>query len=133
MEGNPPGLHPPLPIRSNLSLRENPKKHVVTRDQRPQKVSGEDVGIQRSPPHGQAAEKPRPGVHNSPTASARPLLPPGQRRLGEQGASKANKSLESERWSPLADGNTVGREGRHFTVANVGNNGQIFLRCVVIG
>ncbi|KAI0518144.1 hypothetical protein F5B22DRAFT_654057 [Xylaria bambusicola] len=128
MEVNPPGLHPSLPIRSNLSLRESPKKLVVTRDQRSQNVLGEDVGINRSPPHGRIANKPRAGVHTSPVASARPLLPLGERRLGEQGGGKVKKSLESEKWSPSVDGIAVGREGRHFTVANVDNNGQIFLR-----
>ena len=28
------------------------------------------------------------------------------------------------------DGKSSGREGRQFTVANVGNNGKIYLRCV---
>ncbi|KAI0973038.1 hypothetical protein F4678DRAFT_478244 [Xylaria arbuscula] len=128
MEDNPPGLHPPLPIRSNFSLRETPKKRVATRDQKSQKALGGDVRIKTSPPHGWAAEKPRPGVHTSPITNSKPLLPPSERRLGEQGDSKANKSLESEKWSNSPDGSAVGREGRHFTVANVGNNGQIFLR-----
>ncbi|KAI1279643.1 hypothetical protein F5Y07DRAFT_29238 [Xylaria sp. FL0933] len=127
MEANPPGLHPPLPIRSNLSLREA-KRRATARDQRPQKVLDEDVRIKRSPPHGRAANKTRPGVRTSPIANAKPLLPPSERRSGDH---KANKSLESEKWSPSADGSAAGREGRHFTVANVGNNGQIFLRPTV--
>ncbi|KAI0911042.1 hypothetical protein F4823DRAFT_637112 [Ustulina deusta] len=130
MEVDPPGLHPPLPIRSNLNLREIPKRRATTRDQRSQKAPGEDVRtIKRSPPHGRAADKTRPGVRTSPIASSRPLFPSSEGRLGEQGGgSKTSKSLEGEKWSPLVDGSAVGREGRHFTVANVGNNGQIFLR-----
>jgi hypothetical protein len=31
----------------------------------------------------------------------------------------------------VSDANAATREGRHFTVANVGNNGKIYLRCVV--
>ncbi|KAJ3563623.1 hypothetical protein NPX13_g8132 [Xylaria arbuscula] len=130
MEDNLPGLHPPLPIRSNLSLRENPEKHAVTRDQRPQKGLGDDVRITRSPPHGRTAEKSRPGVNTS-VANIKPLLQASERRLGDQGGGKANRSLESEKWSPSVDGSAAGREGRHFTVANVGNNGQIFLRPAV--
>lgn len=30
----------------------------------------------------------------------------------------------------IADANATMREGQHFTVANVGNNGKIYLRCV---
>ena len=30
------------------------------------------------------------------------------------------------------DGNSVGREGRQFTVGNVGNNGVIYLRYVLL-
>lgn len=30
----------------------------------------------------------------------------------------------------MADANAGMREGQHFTVANVGNNGKIYLRCV---
>ncbi|KAI0428136.1 hypothetical protein F5Y09DRAFT_349833 [Xylaria sp. FL1042] len=124
MEASPPGLHPPLPIRSNLSLRET-KRRAATSDQRSQRVIDEDVKIRRSPPQGRATNKTRTGVHTSPIANAKPLLPPSERRSGDH---KANKSLESEKWSPSVDGGAVGREGRHFTVANVGNNGQIFLR-----
>ncbi|KAI0422516.1 hypothetical protein F5X98DRAFT_387312 [Xylaria grammica] len=128
MEVNPPGLHPPLPIRSNLSLREKPKRRATTRDQRPQKVLGEDVRTRRSPPNSRATDKIRPGVRTSPVTNSRPLLPASERRSGEQGGNKINKSSDGERWSPSAEGSAGGREGRHFTVANVGNNGQIFLR-----
>ncbi|KAI1427958.1 hypothetical protein F5Y12DRAFT_98836 [Xylaria sp. FL1777] len=128
MEVDPPGLYPPLPIRSNLDFGETSKKRATTRDQRSQRVLDDDVRIKRSPPHGRAADKTRPGVRTSPIASSRPLLPPSERRSGEQGGNKANKSVESEKWNPSVDSSAAGREGRHFTVANVGNNGQIFLR-----
>ncbi|KAI8945387.1 hypothetical protein F4801DRAFT_134375 [Xylaria longipes] len=126
MEVNPPGLHPPLPIRSNLSLRENSNRNAVTRDQRSPKVLGENARIRRSPPYG--GDRDRPGARTSPIASSRPLLPASERKSGEQNGDKANKSSDSEKWSPSAEGSAVGREGRHFTVANVGSNGQIFLR-----
>lgn len=38
--------------------------------------------------------------------------------------------MEKEKGSPVVEGASVGREGRHFTVANVGQNGQIYLRYV---
>ncbi|TGJ81168.1 hypothetical protein E0Z10_g7574 [Xylaria hypoxylon] len=128
MEVNPPGLHPPLPIRSNLSLRETPKRHATTRDQRLQKVPAEDARTRRSPPNDRAVDKTRPGVRTSPIANSRLLFPANERTSGEQGRSKINKNLDNEKWSPSVEGSAGGREGRHFTVANVGNNGQIFLR-----
>ncbi|KAI0535885.1 hypothetical protein GGR58DRAFT_421749 [Xylaria digitata] len=131
MEVNPPGLHPPLPIRSNLSLRENPKRRVATRDQRSQKVLAEDARTRRSPPNNRTADKTRLGVHTSPIASSRHLLAANEHRSGEQGGSKINKSLDSEKWSPSVETSVGGREARHFTVANVGNNGQIFLRPII--
>ncbi|KAF2969459.1 hypothetical protein GQX73_g4155 [Xylaria multiplex] len=131
MEVNPPGLHPPLPIRSNLSLRENPKRRVATRDQRSQKVLAEDARTRRSPPANRTADKPRFGVHTSPIASSKHLLAASEHRSGEQSGSKINKSLDSEKWSPSVETSADGREARHFTVANVGNNGQIFLRPII--
>ena len=38
---------------------------------------------------------------------------------------------QSKRDAP-AEGTAGGREGRHFTVANVGNNGMIYLRSVIV-
>ncbi|KAI0485526.1 hypothetical protein F4859DRAFT_511726 [Xylaria cf. heliscus] len=128
MEVNPPGLHPPLPIRSNLSLREHPKRNAPTRDQRSPKALGENARVRRSPPYG--GDKDWPGARSSPIASSRPRLPASERRSEEQNGSKANKSSDGEKWGPSAsaEGGVGGREGRHFTVANVGSNGQIFLR-----
>lgn len=51
--------------------------------------------------------------------------------MGEQGGGHASKSPDGERGSPSAEGGAGGREGRHFTVANVGSNGQIYLRPTV--
>ncbi|KAI0107075.1 hypothetical protein GGR51DRAFT_559760 [Nemania sp. FL0031] len=128
MDGNPPGLHPPLPIRSNLTLREPPKRSATTRNQRSRKVLGEEGRAGRSPPLGGIADRIQPGVRTSPVAGSRPLLPANERRLVEQGRNNTNKSPDGEKWSPSAEGGAGGREGRHFTVANVGSNGQIYLR-----
>ncbi|KAI0402354.1 hypothetical protein F4802DRAFT_373105 [Xylaria palmicola] len=128
MEASPPELHPPLPIRSNLSLREPPRRAATTRGQSSHKVLGENARTRRSPPHGRAADNMRPGARMSPTTGSRPILPASERRSGEHKGSKANKHLDGEKWSPSAEGSAGGREGSHFTVANVGSNGQIFLR-----
>ncbi|KAI1156553.1 hypothetical protein F4825DRAFT_261620 [Nemania diffusa] len=128
MEANPPGLHPPLPIRSNQSLHESPKRNAAARNQKLRRVLGQEVRTRRSPPLGGVADRTQPGARTSPITSPRPLLQTSERRLAEQGRSNINKSPEGDKWSPSVDGGAGGREGRHFTVANVGSNGQIFLR-----
>ena len=58
-----------------------------------------------------------------------------RRRQGQEGSHEANpvirkakKSLDEEKYDLTPEGSSAGREGRHFTVANVGNNGRIYLR-----
>lgn len=41
---------------------------------------------------------------------------------------RARKEAEDGRADIASDGSSAGREGRQFAVANVGSNGQIFLR-----
>lgn len=67
-----------------------------------------------------------------------PEQPPGQRagRLRTNSLRRANNSNELIRQgtaseSPSSEGmgsRSDGREGRYFTVGNVGNNGKIYLR-----
>jgi hypothetical protein len=37
-------------------------------------------------------------------------------------------SQDDDKWDITPDGGSAGREGRQFAVANVGNNGRIYLR-----
>ncbi|KAI1179587.1 hypothetical protein F4777DRAFT_436578 [Nemania sp. FL0916] len=130
MEGNPPGLHPALPIRSNLSLRAH-ERSAAARSPKARKVLGDGAGgTARSSPSAGTADRIRPGAHASPIVGARPLFPANERKAGEYGGSNASKSPDGSKWSPSADGGAGagGREGRQFTVANVGSNGQIYLR-----
>jgi hypothetical protein len=65
-------------------------------------------------------------------ASAKPLLPLTERRSQEEKMlHKAKKEAEAENWEVAPDGGSAGRGGRHFTVANVGNNGRIFLKYAI--
>lgn len=52
---------------------------------------------------------------------AKPLLPAAERKTQE-------KEVNDVKWDITPDGGSAGREGRQFTVANVGNNGKIYLR-----
>ncbi|KAJ2989972.1 hypothetical protein NUW58_g3191 [Xylaria curta] len=104
MDANPPGLHPPLPIQSNLSLHENPNNNVTTRYQRSQKVLGENARARRSPPRRGATDKTQQAARASPIANSKHLLPASERRSGEQNGSKMNKGLDNEDWSASAEG-----------------------------
>ncbi|KAH6656577.1 hypothetical protein BKA67DRAFT_590548 [Truncatella angustata] len=66
----------------------------------------------------------------SPTTNSKPLVPAAERRNATEDAKlgKIKKDLEGEKWDITPDGGSAGREGRQFTVANVGNNGKIYLR-----
>lgn len=67
-------------------------------------------------------------------ALAKPLVPLSERRSHQRKPTpRTLKDSDSDhqgspRWDITPDGGSAGREGRQFTVANVGNNGRIYLR-----
>lgn len=69
---------------------------------------------------------------NPTTRSTKPVVPAGERTSQGQvhGLTRARSASEAERWNITPDGGSAGREGRQFTVSNVGNNGRIYLRYV---
>ncbi|KAK1761064.1 guanine nucleotide exchange factor LTE1 [Echria macrotheca] len=67
-------------------------------------------------------------------AQQRPLLPVSERKSQEENVlpRRVKKgSQEDDKWELTPDGGSAGREGRQFAVANVGNNGRIYLRPTV--
>lgn len=58
------------------------------------------------------------------------LLPVTERKSQEESALnwRPRKDQDGEKTDITPDGGSAGREGRQFTVANVGNNGRIYLR-----
>jgi hypothetical protein len=67
----------------------------------------------------------------APVATAKPLVPVTERKSQEENNPvRRPKKVEGdgEKWDITPDGGSAGREGRQFTVANVGNNGRIYLR-----
>ncbi|KAF5606251.1 LTE1 GDP GTP exchange factor [Fusarium pseudocircinatum] len=74
------------------------------------------------------------------TIVAKPLVPLSERRIHQKkpttrSLKDSDSSLDNQgslsRWEITPDGGSAGREGRQFTVANVGNNGRIYLRPTV--
>jgi hypothetical protein len=57
--------------------------------------------------------------------ATKPILPAAERRMhGDVSTTRRRKGSEADKWDVPSDG----REGRQFTVGNVGNNGRIYLR-----
>ncbi|CAK7229342.1 Guanine nucleotide exchange factor lte1 [Sporothrix curviconia] len=77
----------------------------------------------------------RPKKRTSPTAMSKSLLPATERKSQEENKldrlAKKDVLDGSDKWEIAPDGASAGREGRQFTVANVGNNGRIYLRPTV--
>ncbi|KAI1382734.1 ras GEF [Hypoxylon trugodes] len=124
MEVDPRGSHPPLSSRSNPNLLQSSRTDSF-KTQKPPKTAARDSRLRKSPQLGKlGGSKIRiPGL-----TSSKPLVPAGERRSGGHDGIKAKGEADGEKWNIAPDGGSAGREGRHFTVANVGNNGQIFLR-----
>ncbi|EAQ86877.1 hypothetical protein CHGG_08130 [Chaetomium globosum CBS 148.51] len=64
----------------------------------------------------------------------KPLLPLTERASHEEnlaGRRTKKGSRDGDKWDITPDGGSAGREGRQFAVANVGNNGRIYLRPTV--
>ena len=74
---------------------------------------------------------------------AKPLVPATERKTHEANKSSVGRSRKdsdldggssntnnTNKWDITPDGGSAGREGRQFAVANVGNNGRIYLRYV---
>ncbi|KAI0381634.1 ras GEF [Hypomontagnella monticulosa] len=124
MEVDPQGLRPPLPTRSNLSLLQSSR----TDSSKSPRIIPRDSRSKKSPPLSGLNSRAGGSKVRIPLTSSKPLVPAGERRSGGNDGNKAKWETEGEKWNIAPDGGSAGREGRHFTVANVGNNGQIFLR-----
>ncbi|KAH7320062.1 hypothetical protein B0I35DRAFT_352262 [Stachybotrys elegans] len=74
---------------------------------------------------------PRSAPRNNKTSLSigKPLLPASERKLHEDRVgSRSRKGSEADKWDAPLEAGATGREGRQFTVGNVGNNGRIYLR-----
>lgn len=69
-------------------------------------------------------------ITRQPSGASKPLVPVTERRSQEESVHmwRIKRDGEREKGDIIPDGGSAGREGRNFTVANVGNNGRIYLR-----
>ena len=142
----------PLPIASDLSTAppaattvKDPTSTKTTHQPRSRSGSGlvaAPTAIvtafrkRENPPPSFSPPTKSPPVRSTTTA-AKPLVPLSERRIHQtkhtprslkDSDSSADNQGSLARWEIAPDGGSAGREGRQFTVANVGNNGRIYLR-----
>ncbi|ROV97450.1 hypothetical protein VMCG_06831 [Cytospora schulzeri] len=112
--------------RPTVSLRSTPRD--VTMARRPPPTT-RSVNDRSAVPL--AARK--PSTRNVPSPKMKPLLPVLERKSQEEKvtARRIRNNSDAERSDITPDGSSAGREGRQFTVGNVGNNGRIYLRPTV--
>ncbi|KAL2024090.1 hypothetical protein VTK56DRAFT_9870 [Thermocarpiscus australiensis] len=128
------------PRQLQLSPRDPPARDPASRSEKVPR----DVRLRRSPPKpGRNGERPKtgrgPGLGKpkllaSANAQTKPLLPVTEHRSHEEshaGRRGRNGSQDEDKWDLTPEGGSAGREGRQFAVANVGNNGRIYLRPTV--
>ncbi|ETS79312.1 hypothetical protein PFICI_09165 [Pestalotiopsis fici W106-1] len=137
MEVNPLASNPPAPARFNSAgARLPPRRDLSTksRTQRMQKAgASRDSTTKRSLPDllGSMSDKnAKMKAGMSPNIGTKPLVPAIERRtIGEdEKLGRLRKGSDAEKWDLTPDGGSASREGRQFTVANVGHNGKIYLR-----
>lgn len=141
---------PPVPISSRAPIKDptsttTPRSGAVAvtipfantafQNQPAQRGPSGEVLMQKKPA--------RSATTRMPPTSTRPLVPHSERRSvqprpfttrGYRDAlttsADTDQSNNISRYDITPDGGSAGREGRQFAVANVGNNGRIYLRYV---
>ena len=84
----------------------------------------------------EVAESPGAGIALAPAPRSKARSPDFARKKQVQDGlrkeasvyRRAKREAEDLKFGMTPDGGSAGREGRQFTVANVGNNGRIYLR-----
>ncbi|KAK8094643.1 RasGEF domain-containing protein [Apiospora hydei] len=129
-------LSPIVTRETSVKSQRPPRRNLSTRAERNPKTGMlRDVRDKRSPsrPMDRVAEKGAKTVARlSPINKSKPILPAAERRSGgDEARPMTKREADQGKWDIAPDGGSAGREGRQFTVANVGNNGKIFLRPTV--
>lgn len=124
------GLRLPLQTRSNLSLFKSSQadSSKTQKTQKLPKATTRDSKFRKSPLGGRSGKIGGSKVRIPGITGSKPLVPAGERKSGGHDGNKAKRDTDGDKWNITPDGGSAGREGRHFTVANVGNGGKIFLR-----
>ena len=73
------------------------------------------------------APQPKVAGNRAPDVTRKKQMQDGLRKENSV-TRRAKREAEGVKYDITPDGGSAGREGRQFTVANVGNNGRIYLR-----
>ncbi|KAL7934845.1 hypothetical protein V8C35DRAFT_20724 [Trichoderma chlorosporum] len=109
------------PLRT---LHTTPQGPGATKDDNPGRIrSSGDLDVKEASP-----PRPMAKVIRKVSATGRPIVPLTEQKSISRTLSRGKQDEEHARWDVAPDGASAGREGRQFTVVNVGNNGKLFLR-----
>lgn len=103
----------------------------VAKDAKPKRVTPPKLGLMgKDAPSITGGSKWTGKSRFNSSATSRPLVPVTERISHEEknAARRAKRKGSEEKVDITPDGGSAGRDGRQFTVANVGNNGRIYLR-----
>lgn len=137
VSGGPSTSLPPLITSPATGTKQDPRKTPASS---PKRVVARDTRLRGAPSRLTFASGKESATTRSRSKStrlapgaSRPIVPLTERRAHEErDKSPTNHTYESgeSKWEVAPDGASAGREGRQFTVANVGNHGRIYLRYV---
>lgn len=126
---------PSYGMRSRPSTKRRKVPPLRTLQTTAQGTGAQDDNSGRIPPSGDVPDakdasppKPPTKVMRKASTTGRPIVPLTEQKSLDITLSKGKRDGESDGWDVAPDGASAGRQGRQFTVANVGNNGKLFLR-----
>lgn len=125
-------VSPPLVAHTPESLRQRQRDRLSPRRGFAKKgrISTTVREVEGAPRNGimlAPAPRSRMAVNRSPDAIRKRQLQDGLRKENSM-SRRMKRGAEDGKDEVAPDGGSAGREGRQFTVANVGNNGRIYLR-----
>nr|AGN92184.1 LteA [Epichloe baconii] len=129
-----PSLSASATLTGHRPRTQTSPKRAAAKDEKPRKVSPLLSRPFATKTSASAAKPtttkwiPRTFARGTSTAS-KPLVPLSERRSRERIRGMTGRiETDMDNAEVVPDGRSAGREGRQFTVANVGNNGRIYLR-----
>lgn len=131
---------PPLITSPAAGTRQTSSRRTPTSS--PKRLVVRDNKLRGTPPRSNVASAKEAVTTRSRAKStrlapgaARPIVPLTERRAHDERDKSPTNHINDAgelKWEVAPDGGSAGREGRQFTVANVGNNGKIYLRYVTL-
>lgn len=126
---------PSYGMRSRPSTKRRKVPPLKTSQITAQGAGTQDDNSGKSPPSAGISDakdasppKPPTKVMRKASTTGRPIVPLTEQKSLDRTLSRGKRDGESDGWDIAPDGASAGRQGRQFTVANVGNNGKLFLR-----